>query len=135
MVATSHPTSKKISYPDRTIARADRALRCSPFHLELFSQMRGESVSITQITGDGGLKSGYTRRSLSEFSAEGALGWLIQVGMLRREVDGQGLTDRFRLTPLGLQLVETWEAAGSNLSSPTMLDRVANWFTRWFHLG
>ena len=31
---------------------------------------------------------------------------LISVGVLRREVDGQGLTSRFRLTPLGRQLLD-----------------------------
>ncbi len=34
------------------------------------------------------------------------LRWLISVGVLRREVDGQGLTSRFRLTPLGRQLLD-----------------------------
>ena len=28
------------------------------------------------------------------------------MGVLRREVDGQGLTSRFRLTPLGRQLLD-----------------------------
>jgi hypothetical protein len=128
-------TANNIFYPDRTIARADRALRCSPFCLALFIKMRGESVSLLKIAGDAGLKSGYTRRPIAESGAESSLVWLIQVGMLRREVDGQGLTDSFRLTPLGLQLVEKWEAAGNELSPPTILDRVTNWLTRWFRLG
>jgi len=37
---------------------------------------------------------------------EDDLRWLIAVGVLRREVDGQGLTNRFRLTPLGRQLLD-----------------------------
>ena len=37
---------------------------------------------------------------------ENELRWLITVGVLRREVDGQGLTSRFRLTPLGRQLLD-----------------------------
>lgn len=134
MVASPNPTDKNIFYPDRTISRADRALRCSPFYLALFTKMRWESVSLAQITGDAGLKSGYTRRLLSELGTESALLWLIQVGMLRREVDGQGLTDSFRLTPLGLQLVEKWQGAGGELPAATILDRVVNWFTRWFRL-
>lgn len=134
MIATPNPTGKNILYPDRTISRADRALRCSPFYLALFTKMRQESVSLPKIAGDAGLKSRYTRHLLSELSAESALVWLIQVGMLRREVDGQGLTDSFRLTPLGLQLVEKWENNGGNLPTATILDRLTNWFTRWFRL-
>ena len=32
------------------------------------------------------------------------------MGVLRREVDGQGLTSRFRLTPLGRDLLEARQA-------------------------
>jgi hypothetical protein len=35
---------------------------------------------------------------------------LIQLGVLRREVDGQGLTERVRLTPLGRQVLAPWSA-------------------------
>jgi hypothetical protein len=34
--------------------------------------------------------------------------WLIRLGVLRREVDGQGLTERVRMTPMGRQLLERW---------------------------
>ena len=91
MVATPTPTSGKIiSYPAKTIDRADIALRCAPFHLALFAKMRWESVSVPKLAGNLGVQSGYTRYPLSELSVETATSWLIQVGMLRREVDGQG---------------------------------------------
>ncbi len=93
--------------------------------------MRWESVSVPKLAGDLGVNSGYTRYPLSELSVETATGWLIKVGMLRREVDGQGLTDSFRLTPLGLELVEKWEAAGGVLPSVTMFDRISNWRAKW----
>ena len=32
--------------------------------------------------------------------------WLIKIGVLRREVDGQGLTSKVRLTPLGRLILE-----------------------------
>ena len=38
-------------------------------------------------------------------------GQLIQLGVLRREVDGQGLTHRVRLTPMGRQLLLQWPDA------------------------
>jgi hypothetical protein len=133
VVAT--PTSGKIiAYPAKTIARAELALRCAPFHLALFAKMRWESVSVPKLAGDLGIKSGYTRYPLSELSVETATNWLIQVGMLRREVDGQGLTDSFRLTPLGLELVEKWELAGGILAPVGIVDRLRNWSARWLRL-
>ncbi|WP_310423897.1 Npun_F0494 family protein [Chamaesiphon sp. VAR_48_metabat_135_sub] len=133
MVAT--PTSGKIiSYPNKTIDRAELALRCAPFHLALFAKMRWESVSVPKLAGDLGVQSGYTRYPLSELTVESATNWLIKVGMLRREVDGQGLTDSFRLTPLGLKLVEKWEAAGGILAPVGIIDRVRNWIARWLRL-
>jgi hypothetical protein len=96
--------------------------------------MRWESVSVPKLAGDLGVNSGYTRYPLSELSVETATGWLIKVGMLRREVDGQGLTDSFRLTPLGLELIEKWEAAGGVLPSVSMFDRINNWKARWLRL-
>lgn len=134
-IVVANPISGKIiSYPDRTIDRADIALRCAPFHLMLFAKMRWESVSVPKLAGDLGVRSGYTRYPLSELSVETATNWLIQVGMLRREVDGQGLTDSFRLTPLGLELVEKWEAVDGGLPLASLLDRIVNWRARWLRL-
>ena len=133
MAAT--PTSGKIiSYPAQTIDRAELALRCAPFHLALFAKMRWESVSVPKLAGALGIESGYTRYPLSELSVETATGWLIQVGMLRREVDGQGLTDSFRLTPLGLELIEKYEATGGILRPVNAIDRINNWRARWLRL-
>lgn len=133
MVATP-PSGKIISYPVKTIDRAELALRCAPFHLALFAKMRWESVSVPKLAGDLGINAGYTRYPLSELSVESATNWLIQVGMLRREVDGQGLTDSFRLTPLGLELIEKWEKTGGALPPANMLDRAKNWTSRWIRL-
>jgi hypothetical protein len=65
---------------------------------------------------------------------EGELGWLIQVGLLRREVDGQGITDSFRLTPLGRQLVERAEAQGKGLPEATAEKWLLNALNRWLRL-
>jgi hypothetical protein len=129
---STHPTSQIITYSAKTVARAELALRCTPFNLSLFAKMRWESVSVPKLAGTLGIDSGYTRRSLSELEVESATNWLIKVGMLRREVDGQGLTDSFRLTPLGLYLVEKWEKSGGSLPPVGLVDRVINFVTRWF---
>lgn len=115
------------------LKRAERAACCAPFQLPLFTTMRVEGVSIRAIAGAAGLEHQYTRQELSELSAETALLWLVQVGILRREVDGQGLTDSFRLTPLGRQLVQRWETQGQ-IPKPSGLDFFYNAIARWVRL-
>ena len=121
-------------YPEATVRRAKRALDCSPFRLELFCQMRCQSVPLPALVGLSGRESGYTQQSLSERRVEAELGWLIQVGLLRREVDGQGITDSFRLTPLGRQLVERWEVEGKGLLTPTVAEQLSNGINRWLRV-
>ncbi len=120
-----------LEYPNRTVKRAKQALSCSPFCLSLFQAMRNQSVPIQNIAGETGIKTGYATKSLSEAKVEAKLVWLIKVGLLRREVDGQGLTDSFRLTPLGRQIIAQWEQAGDSLPRPSLMDRISNWLNRW----
>lgn len=124
--------SEQLPYPSRTVERAKRSLVCSPFKLALFEAMRSVSVPVKAIASNSGIQNGYTKRPLSELAAENALLWLIQVGVLRREVDGQGITDSFRLTPLGRQMVEQYQE--SCLRKPSWRDRFYNTFNRWFRL-
>jgi hypothetical protein len=126
--------SQSIQYPVSTVKRAERAIRCLPFQLPLWVAMRSQSVPLSAIAGQAGVENHYTKRPMSELAVENGLMWLIQVGILRREVDGQGITDSFRLTPLGRQLVEKWEAQGGILPPPSLLDRLYNAVSRWFRL-
>ncbi len=134
MISTQSKNLSSIEYPSRTVARAEKAMRCSPFGLYLFACMGSTSVPIQAIASESGVQHNYTKRPLSELAAENALVWLIQVGILRREVDGQGITDSFRLTPLGRQLVEKYEQNGGVIPSPSLLDRLSNTLTRWLRL-
>lgn len=131
MSAVESEKASSLQYPRTTIERADRCLRCSPFTFALFGRMRVERVELGAIASDAGVQNGYTRSPLSELAVENYLLWSIQVGILRREVDGQGITDSFRLTPLGRQLVEKWEALGG-WSPPKLSDRLYNSINRWF---
>lgn len=126
--------TQSIQYPASTVKRAERAMRCLPFQLRLFAAMRSKSVSLQAIAGPEGVEHHYTKRPISELAVENGLMWLIQVGILRREVDGQGITDSFRLAPLGGQLVEKWENQGGTLPPPSLLDRLYNAVTRWLRL-
>ncbi len=127
-------TSTSLSIQPKTLARAKRAVRCAPFFMELLAAMRSQSVPLRAISDDRGMLSGYTRQPLSDVAADNHLSWLMTVGIVRREVDGQGLTDSFRLTPIGRQLVEQWEAAGRPDSTGSPLDYVLNARNRWLRL-
>ncbi|NJK47446.1 hypothetical protein HC931_03945 [Candidatus Gracilibacteria bacterium] len=125
--------TQSIQYDSSALKRAERALRCSPFKLGLLVAMQNQSVPLNAIASTNGVQQGYTQKTLTESRTESNLMWLIDVGLLRREVDGQGITDSFRLTPLGRQLVEKWSEQGS-LGKPLWLDRLINTINRWFHL-
>lgn len=127
-------TRQTIDYPDKTVQRAEQAMRCAPFQLALLTTMVQQSVSLAAISGHSGVEHQYTRKPLSELIAEAELLWLIQVGLLRREVDGQGLTDSFRVTPLGRQLVQKWQQGNPICMTPTLGDRVQHAWSRWFRL-
>lgn len=124
--------SKTAIFTPATVKRAKRALSCSPFELSLLREMGKTGVSLDLIAGESGLKNNYTRSLLDQGRVEGELTWLIQVGLLRREVDGQGITDSFRLTPLGKQLISTLESQG--LPQPSWGDRLLNFLNRWLRL-
>ncbi|MGB5959702.1 MAG: Npun_F0494 family protein [Coleofasciculaceae cyanobacterium] len=126
--------AQSIQYPSRTIRRAERAMRCLPFQIPLFAAMRNTSVALNAIADQEGISNNYTKRPISELAADSGLMWLIQVGILRREVDGQGITDSFRLTPLGRYLLEKWENQGGTLPPASFLDRLYNALIRWFRL-
>jgi len=134
MTSLASEKTQSFHYPERTIKRAELALRCLPFQLTLYKEMRSTSVSLLAIATQKGIEQGYTKSPLSELAAERDLLWLIQVGVLRREVDGQGITDSFRLTPLGRQLVEKWASRGESLPPPSLWDRIAHAWNRWLRL-
>lgn len=107
-------------------------MQCAPFQFRLFQTMVWQSVPLMAIAHAAGLQNQYTQKPLSEFAVENELLWLIRVGVLRREVDGQGLTDSFRVTPLGRQIIEQWQQGGlAERSSPRLSDRLYNALSRW----
>ena len=131
MAFLEFPNLTSLQYPTFTEKRAERALGCGPFQINLFVTMGVQSVGLKSIASDLGLKNRYTNFPISELAAENYLLWLIQVGILRREVDGQGITDSFRLTPLGHQLVKKYTGQ-ENWPQPSMSDRLNNFINRWF---
>ena len=88
--------------------RAEQALRCLPFRLRFFQELRHTAISGKELAN----RKDWEQLVFVPFSAERAedhFSWLIKIGVLRREVDGQGLTNRVRLTPLGEKVVGQWK--------------------------
>lgn len=123
---------RPIQYPPQAIRRASRAVRCSPFTVTLFAAMQYHSVPLGAIAGASGVQRGYVRYPIPERVADDQTLWLIQIGLLRREVDGQGLTDRFRLTPMGRQLVHTWQHQPDQKQMASVMDHLLNWVAQWW---
>ncbi|NEQ99912.1 MAG: hypothetical protein F6K30_24970 [Cyanothece sp. SIO2G6] len=120
-----------IQYPPQAIRRASRAVRCSPFTVSLFEAMQYHSVQLGAIAGTSGVQLGYVCHPITERAADDHTLWLIQIGLLRREVDGQGLTDSFRLTPLGRHLIYTWQHQSRYRQSASLVDHLLNWMAQW----
>ncbi|MFN5963933.1 MAG: Npun_F0494 family protein [Pseudanabaena sp.] len=111
------------------LQRAEIALRCAPFTMKLFADMASQGVNLRAIAGNEGLKNQYLTRASNLIITENALLWLIQVGVLRREVDGQGITDSFRLTPMGHLLLDKWKQQ-SRFPVASISDRLQNFWTQ-----
>ena len=91
----------------RSLERASRSIRCLPFTKQFYQDAQERGLDASTVLQ---LPKLYRLDSVRWFTAansvEDAFRWLIRVGVLRREVDGQGLTSRIRATPLARQLLE-----------------------------
>jgi DNA-binding transcriptional ArsR family regulator len=106
------------------IERGARAARLSTLTVMGLKAMADESIAASAFTES----ARFIQKNLSEGSVEEELMWLFRVGLVRREVDGQGITDRFRLTPLGQRVVQELESG--QLQPLDLGDQLSNWFTR-----
>jgi len=134
MSSVKPKATNSLSYSQKTIERAARSLRVSPFRMLLFTTMRSRSVDFQEIVGVTGNKNQFTQHQLSELITNNSLLWLIQVGVLRREVDGQGITNSFRITPLGHEIINKLSTQGEEIPAPSWRDRIYQFLTRWLRL-
>ena len=88
--------------------RAKKGIRTCPFNLFLFQSLLKESLSAENVYMN---KSKYLSQEFlfiqSSLFIENEFLRLIKIGVLRREVDGQGLTSKVRITPIGRQVLES----------------------------
>ena len=110
----------------RALRRAQQALRCLPFRLEFYRQLEAAAVSSGQLS-TASNSGELLRKRLTAHHAEDHFIWLIQLGVLRREVDGQGLTERVRLTPLGREVLKDWT---EQIPSANPALRLRHWLSR-----
>ena len=88
--------------------RAKKGIRNCPFNLFLFQSLQEESLSAQDVFEN---KSKYLSQEFmfinSSLFIENEFLKLIKIGVLRREVDGQGLTSKVRITPTGRKVLES----------------------------
>jgi hypothetical protein len=113
--------------PQSTLDRAKRALLSSVLTPDATQKMVSSSIPLQDFIGESGKQKGYTQRAVGLIEVEDELLWLIRVGVLRREVDGQGITNSFRLTPMGIRICEelgfAWQPA-------PLAEVMYDWFLR-----
>jgi hypothetical protein len=91
----------------KALQRAARSLCCLPFRRAFYEEVDAQALAATELCA----RADWARLVFAPFGVERAdahFRWLIRLGVLRREVDGQGLTERVRLTPMGRQLLASW---------------------------
>tara|TARA_Y100001968_G_C19289924_1_gene683676 strand:- start:538 stop:912 length:375 start_codon:yes stop_codon:yes gene_type:complete len=90
-----------------SIERASKAMKCLAFNYTFYKSAQITGLSAEKVFE---LKEKFSSKGRPWFrnpdEVENDFCWLIVIGVLRREVDGQGLTSRVKLTPLGRQIIE-----------------------------
>ena len=91
----------------KIIRRAKKGIKNCPFNFFLFQSLHKGSLSAQNVFLD---KSKYLNQEFMFINnstfIENEFIKLIKIGVLRREVDGQGLTSKVRITPIGRQVLE-----------------------------
>ena len=87
--------------------RAKKGIKHCPFNFFLFQSLLKDSLSAQDVFEN---KSKYLNQEFmfinSSLFIENEFLKLIKIGVLRREVDGQGLTSKVRITPTGRKVLE-----------------------------
>jgi hypothetical protein len=92
----------------RAIERARRSIRSLPFRRLFYQEVELKSMNSSELVE----REDWEKLVFVPFGRERAeehFEWMIKLGILRREVDGQGLTNRVRLTPFGGMIIRQWK--------------------------
>ena len=91
----------------RSLNRAAESLSCLPFRRAFYDSISQTPISSLSLAMHSGHKQ-FCFDRLKPDRIESHFRWLIRLGVLRREVDGQGLTERVRLTPMAERVLQRW---------------------------
>ncbi len=109
--------------------RSCRAIRCLPLNSFFYQviQKKGLTARKVFIDKDRYISNGFIWFKSSD-QVERSFCWLIIIGILRREVDGQGLTAKVRITPLGKEILGKYPQLPNQ--KPTYQEKMKNWALR-----
>jgi hypothetical protein len=91
----------------RSFTRASRSVRCLPFKKAFYNEVAQKAMASEELVKRNDWRE-LVFAPFGESRAEDHFIWLIKLGILRREVDGQGLTKKVRLTPFGEEVIGQW---------------------------
>jgi hypothetical protein len=92
----------------KAFARAAMSMTGLPFKKAFFVKVDQRAMSANELCNLTN-KLTYVFQPIKPDKCEAYFIWLIKLGVLRREVDGQGLTNRIRLTPMGRSILSKWK--------------------------
>ena len=112
------------------IKRSSRAIKCLYLNSDFYKEIQNNGLSAENVLQ---MKEKYISKRIvcvlkDTKKVENDFLWLIKTGVLRREVDGQGLTSGVRLTPIGRLILEKEpELPNQNTS---FVESTKNWIYR-----
>tara|TARA_Y100001968_G_C19265471_1_gene671448 strand:+ start:570 stop:944 length:375 start_codon:yes stop_codon:yes gene_type:complete len=113
----------------KSIKRARKTIKCLGFNLKFYKDIQEEGLNAGEVFSE---RKKYLTKASSTLNKPNKIEddflWLITIGILRREVDGQGLTSRVRLTPLGRQVIEECPQLADQ--KPNAFEKVTQFFFR-----
>ena len=111
------------------IIRTTRAIKCLYLNSNFYNEVKLYGLSAETIFHEKELYISDTNLKIkNKESIENSFLWLIKIGVLRREVDGQGLTSKVRLTPLGRSILEKTPDLANQY--PSISESIRNWISR-----
>ena len=101
-------------------------MRCLPFRLAFYRLVGERAISSSELCNRSDSPP-ICFPPMGPDRIEAHFIWLIRLGVLRLEVDGQGLTERVRLTPFGRQLLLQLP---EKLPKASFFERIQHFFSR-----
>jgi len=98
----------RLDLETRAVDRAKRSIRSLTFRKLFYQEVEVNAMNSRELIE----RDDWEKLVFVPFGRERAeehFEWMIKLGILRREVDGQGLTNRVRLTPLGVLIIRQWK--------------------------